>query len=428
MEGSLHFDDSGKLLRLVDAYELGPSTFWLSVSCTFPASTLSPDTAMLNLRQAYPGLLRRYPQLRLKFSEGEDGAMTWQLGTDEDIQFERNVLRVAAPDDAEPLAIKGSERILWYLHVSEAAGTTKLRVFASHALCDGRSLFDIFELFVCTASREPIAEPMRSVPSEPVLTSSFGKESWFVPHDWAEPASWKRLVPAHLHPTVKMPSRQINTQWDYKYAPVAAFCTRHGVTVQGVVSALKTRAVRAYNGGVPELSEIAVCTPTDTRCSPYASESHRRDAFFSSNGYVLVFAKPQGALLADIEQCTKELKEVLKTDESGRMMVPQGHGIDETTHKPVPPSIVPDVNVHNMVCASHIGRVCPTRSNVRLGMFSPVWEPGCYWPTLYAFHTATTLSFMLNNPVNIDKAFVDAIHKEIDDFMELAEREYDESK
>jgi len=63
---NITFEDSGKLLRILDSCENNPLAAWVNVSGTVPKSTLTPETAIQNIQKKYGQLLKEFPTLRLK--------------------------------------------------------------------------------------------------------------------------------------------------------------------------------------------------------------------------------------------------------------------------------------------------------------------------------------------------------------------------
>ena len=62
----ISFEDSGKLLRILDSAENNPLAAWICVSGTVPKSTITPEGAFENIHQKYKQLLQEFPTLRLK--------------------------------------------------------------------------------------------------------------------------------------------------------------------------------------------------------------------------------------------------------------------------------------------------------------------------------------------------------------------------
>lgn len=434
-------------LRLADFLEAIPAEGWICCSCTFDAAVLPLEEALANLRAGHAALLEQYPQLRLQLVRA-DGLLHWRLAPAAECAFERLVAAVPRIDDAVPDTFPLDAAPLWRVRLCAraAAHRTVLRVHVSHALCSGRTLCDILELFLHVAAREPLPPALLAAQHQPLLPP-FGKREWFTPelvqsvlsasiqsasaqpapaYTLSVPASWSRLVPYKMNPDVALPSHVVCRHWRRPLAPVAAFCRRRGVTVQGVLIALVARAYRAYHRGALDARELAAYVPVDVRRAPGTTAAARRTAlFFACSGVALVFVQRQRDLLRDVLHCQARLRAVLATDEAARCALVQAHILDERTRRAAFPPGFPNAAVHNIVFASHLGRVCPARADVLLGSSSPVAEDG-YWPNLYAYHTDTELYFMFTPPYNVDPAFVAAFHDSAEEMMRFIEEDVGE--
>lgn len=442
-------------------YELGAASLTIAAGCTVEG--LAVEKALENLDRAFPTILREFPALRLRFETVDGGEKYWAFCHPSELSFADLVSQVDAPDITPPTALPlEEERPLWRVRVSSSSSSSlsassppsaHIRLFVSHSFCDGRTAFDLLCLFVHFATYTDVSAALPSVP-EPFRSewerrtqlgtlesavlegTPYGKREWFTPETTTNmrgtPASWGRTVPYRLTPTVPVPSYSVATQWDFPYEPVAAFCRKHDVTVQGIVGAVHAHAMRIFNNA--ELKEICVCTPTDTRRYPFTTEEHRKSAFFGHNGFVLVFVPQQKTLFEEIVASTKELHKVLKTTEAAHTVMFQAgyctppappaaaeEKVEEEERDAVVAAPFPDCATRNVVCASHVGRVCSGLKVCELSfmMNNPVAAEGGYWPSLYAFHTDNVLSFSLLHPYNAPSAFVEAVHSTIKEAMDL---------
>ena len=409
-------------LRLADFLEAIPAEGWICCSCTFDAASLSLEQALRNLQDRYSDLLTEYPQLRLKLVK-VDGLLYWKYASDEESAIDNLVEVVPSIDNTIPATYPLDAAPLWRLRLCrhEDEGKTEIRVLASHAICSGRTLCDIFELFLHVANNEPFPQEFIDAQRQPELPS-FGKKEWFVDAITSNihpPTSWEKLVPYKMNPPVELPSHVICMHWRYDYAPVARFCRKHNVTVQGVLMAIQERAYRSYHKGAIDSLPLAAYVPVDIRRSPYASEAGRKSMlFFPNSGVVLAFLEKQGDVMRDILHCQEKLREALATDEAPLFALMQANILDEKTHHATFPENFPNASVHNIIFASNLGRVCPTRENVLFGSYSPVADFG-YWPNLYSYHTDKDLYFMFTPPYNVDPDFVGAVRDSIDGMVKF---------
>lgn len=424
--GQKEMSETEVTLRLADFLEAIPAEGWICCSCTFDAAVLPLEQALQNLRDSHADLLAKYPQLRLKLVK-IDGLLHWKLASEAECAFERLVEAVPSIDDTIPHTFPLDTAPVWRLRLChrEAEHRTEIRVHASHAICSGRTLCDIFELFVHAATNEPLPPALVAAQHQPLLPA-FGKKEWFVDTlaaDVRPPASWARLVPCRMNPPVALPSHVVCLHWRHPYAPVAAFCRHHGVTVQGVLIAAQERAYRAYHRGALDALPLAAYVPVDVRRTPFAMDAARRSAlFFPSSGVALVFVERQRDILGDVCHCQARLRAALTTDEAPRYALVQANILDERTHEIKFPEGFPNASVHNIIFASHLGRVCPTRADVLFGSYSPVADYG-YWPNLYAYHTDSELYFMFTPPYNVAPDFVAAVRNSVAEMMAFIEQD-----
>ena len=88
----ISFEDSGKLLRILDTAENAPLAAWINVSGTVPNSYITPEAAFKNISQKYKKLLQEFPTLRLKIVS-IDGKFYYKYAENEEIQI-NNLIKI----------------------------------------------------------------------------------------------------------------------------------------------------------------------------------------------------------------------------------------------------------------------------------------------------------------------------------------------
>ena len=143
----LTFEDSGKILTIADTLEGGAANGWLSASGTVLKSTITVEDCLKNLKKHYKTILTDYPTLRLKIIT-KDNKQFWCYATNEEIQLNNLIKIVDAPlDDEIPTSYEPDKLPLWRIHLSQIGDKTKIKAMASHAITDGRCIFDLFDIF-----------------------------------------------------------------------------------------------------------------------------------------------------------------------------------------------------------------------------------------------------------------------------------------
>ena len=124
---------------------------------------------------------------------------------------------------------------------------TKLTFYANHAICDGRTIFSIFDIIKKIINNENIEyDKIKDT------LYSFGQLSNFqninpdlykkVPENWININKTKLSI----LPKVKMPIYYINQHYIYDYLPITKFAKENKVSVQAMLTAMITRVVRKY--------------------------------------------------------------------------------------------------------------------------------------------------------------------------------------
>ena len=142
------FEDSGKVLRILDSIENIPLAAWINVSGTIPKSIITPEEAYKNISNQYKQLLQEFPTLRLKIIT-INNKYYYKYAEDSEIQM-NNLIKIV--EGITPLQDGLSEWFeidkapLWRLELSETENeNTKIRLKICHGIIDGRGAFDVLD-------------------------------------------------------------------------------------------------------------------------------------------------------------------------------------------------------------------------------------------------------------------------------------------
>ena len=124
---------------------------------------------------------------------------------------------------------------------------SKLTLFANHVICDGRTIFSIFDIIRKIINNETI--DLNNIKDS---LCSFGQASNFknispdlykkVPDNWIKISQTKLKI----LPKIKTPIHYINQHYIYDYMPISKFTKENKVSIQAMLTAMITRAVRKY--------------------------------------------------------------------------------------------------------------------------------------------------------------------------------------
>lgn len=406
----INFENSGEILRIADNLETQPVMGWLSASGCITKKDIKVKDVLQNIRKNYIKILENYPTLRIKLIT-KNNFPYWVYASNEEIQFDNLIKIVDEPliDDV-PVCYDASIAPLWRVSLSQIQEKIKIKVIASHAITDGRSIFDLFNLFASYGLNRELNENLKKAMNQPVLYE-FGKKDWFTKEiiDRGIDNSFFKDIHIEnigLNPPVELPSHVINPQWDVKYAPISKFCKKYKCSPQAILMAIQNESIRVYHEGKYDDILIPIYIPVDNRNSKYATELFKKSLFFSHVGIVIVFMEPEEDWLKNIEKCYEQLKIQLNTTRSCDDSYFSSNMRNYETGELKFPENYPNPNTY--VFASHLGLVGEGYENIQFKSYSPVLE-GMYWPNLYGYHNKEIFSFMWNGPYNCPEKFFSLI-------------------
>ena len=398
MDNEISFEDSGKVLRILDTLESGSVSGWLSASGTIPKSIITAEKALKNLQKHYKDIFKDYSTLRLKIITKEN-KQYWCYATNEEIQFDNLISIIDAPfEDEVPTSYELDIAPLWRVHLSQIDDNTKIKAIACHAITDGRSIFDLFDIFASYATESELKIRLKNARNQPTLYQ-FGKKDWFTKEITErkidDPYSKIILQGIKINPPVSIPSHIINPQWNVSYPPIAKFCKKHDITPQSILMAIQNEAIRRFHKGKYNDMSIAIYIPIDNRHSPYASELFKNSIFFSHIGFIMPFVENETDVYKNMKNCAKLLKDNITSTYSCDVAYFSANMINYETGENNFPKCYPHPLSH--LFGSHLGEVGIRYDNVQFRVLSPVLE-NMYWPYLYAFHNQDTFSFIFTIP------------------------------
>jgi len=408
---NITFDNSGELIRVGDCLETNTVRSWLSASGTLAKSVITAEEALQNIKKHYESILVDFPTLRIKLIT-KDNLPHWYYATNEEIQFDNLIKITEAPhiDDIPPLH-NANEGPLWRVEISQINDKTKIRVSASHSIIDGRSLFDLLELFGTYAlDKCELNERLENSKNQPALYE-YGKKDWFTKeytdNEIINPYEKADLSNTHLNPPVDMPSHIINLQWDVAYPPISKFCRKYGVTPQAVLMAIQNEAIRTFNKGQFDDIPIGIQIAMDSRNSKYATDSLKNSLFFTHAGISVPYMEPEKDLLENIKKCTTIIKDPTVFKQSCDSVYFIANMRNQKTGAMINTTKFPNPNCY--VFASHIGLVGVGFEDLQFRLHTFVYGKTMYWPNLYGYHNKETFSFVFEIPHNTPEGYFESV-------------------
>ena len=157
---------------------------------------------------------------------------------------------------------------------------TKLTLYVNHVICDGRTIFSIFDIIRKIINNEKI--DYNNIKDK---LCSFGQISNFnninknfyekVPNNWIKISETKLSI----LPKIKPPIFYINKHFIFNYPSINKFAKENKVSIQAMLTAMITRAVRKYLN-LDNNQIIYNNTPCDSRPSKFSTDGMKNRIFF----------------------------------------------------------------------------------------------------------------------------------------------------
>ena len=296
---------------------------------------------------------------------------------------------------------------------------TKLTLYVNHVICDGRTIFSIFDII-----RKIINNEIIEYDKIEDKLCSFGQLSNYndinpelykkVPENWLEISKTK----LHLLPKVNTPIHYINQHFIYDYLSISKFTQENKVSVQAMLTAMITRAVRKFLK-LDKNQKIWNNTPCDSRPSKFSNENMKKRIFFCGASSVFPEIIGKENLLEDIKYCYQEIKNAVNRLEHVIGILLLGNSLDATSFQFKPIEGFPNFNLNPITTSSNIGRV-----NGNTPLFGLCYDcPGeDYSYGIYSYHTEDKLFIMVLKPINSDKEFDTIVQTEMNLIFNLKEK------
>lgn len=171
-KNDLIFEDSGKVLGQTDGMEGFPSEEWINACCSISSEIISFEEVNNNLKIIYPELLRTFPQFRLKIVKIKDYPH-WQYAENDELNYDKMISIQEEYDDSIPKSFPLDTNPIWRLHLFniKEKNEIKFKIYVSHAIADGRSIFLFLDLFTNISINKKFTDVFEEAKNLPVITS-----------------------------------------------------------------------------------------------------------------------------------------------------------------------------------------------------------------------------------------------------------------
>ncbi|OUM66770.1 hypothetical protein PIROE2DRAFT_5983 [Piromyces sp. E2] len=282
---------------------------------------------------------------------------------------------------------------------------TKLTFTVSHGICDGGTVFNMFEFIRRVINGETLEK------NDEALPSFSGHENFQNLDESYEkpPQAWNEIPPLNLLPKIPEPIEYVTIHYIYDYAPIAKFCKENNVSVQAMLAAMMTRGIRKYNN-LPKETKIWNSTGYDTRLSSLATEEYKKQQFYYINGGLYPSFVGQNSLMEDIKHCEEAILKAKEANNHVRHLISCANVVDPKTLE-IKLLNFPNSHMQAVVNANDFGKGV---GNNPLYNLSSQTMFGMYYQFYQSYYTDEKLYIANFMPINMDKVFVDTIKEEMD--------------
>ncbi|ELP92605.1 hypothetical protein EIN_166100 [Entamoeba invadens IP1] len=397
-------------IRPLNGYEFAVSFVCLSLSDTFPKLEFGP------FKKAVLKELIKYTVFHLDIVYKDHHAYwskfsdTWLLENSSlfitEVPFEE-------PKDVETASynLHKEGTPLFTIEFSSNDELTQIKLLANHVLCDGRTLFTLFQIIknaIPNERHEEIAD-QDLFPFD--YTTLYDIDKTVLMHD---PKSWD-IPKKPLIPQIPEKSQYINIYHTFNTQKVLSYCKRHQVGVQAILMTVQQRAMRKFNQ-LPDNSPISVYCPSDTRRNKYAKDELKRSKFYCMAGanFPVIFGKEK--LEEEIVECNGKMREMMETNECCVQLLIGSMMIDSKTLAFAPNPNTPNLCQAQAIMVSNIGRYVGL-NQPRVKVMAPCDVNG-FSAVLYSWHSEKSLYTMFFVPDKMDAKLLEIMNKELSDVME----------
>lgn len=424
------------IVRPLDGYEYFLTISFLSVSDIFPYFTIDEfiTTASKNLKNIsifnYTlKYIENYPfwyKKEFKLSKNEN--IFEHIKNDETyndyIKKEKKVFFDKEYNDKEDNSLKYTFKF----EITQLKNNkTQLILYAMHTMCDGRTIFNIFDYVrkiidnIVNKKDDLIKEEL---PLDEIC--DFGQFNNYKNLDKnlyeQPPKKWSEIPFINILPkinnNIKNDYFYINKHFIYDYKPIQNFCKSNNVSVQSMITTMIARATRKFNKLNDDIP-IYNYTPCDSRKNNLATEKFRHQKFFCVSGALFPFSLRKNNVLEEIKFNYNNLHTEIKNNGNIAQILRSSMTINKDNLTFTPEEKMPDFNKQACTCSSHIGKINGNSPLFGLHLNIDKSNPDNYVLAFYCYHTEDILAITCLKPNGFNDEFMEIIENEINNIFNL---------
>ncbi|ELP91142.1 hypothetical protein EIN_270380 [Entamoeba invadens IP1] len=228
---------------------------------------------------------------------------------------------------------------LFHVEYSENGATSRLKLYANHSLCDGRTIANLYQVLKNAIPNE-FHKALQDDELLPFDYKSLYTINENVLHQ--NPVSWD-IAHVSVVPPIAEKCDYINIFGTFDCQKVLSFCQRNKIGIQAILMASQERATRRFMNITNEVP-ISVYAPTDTSQTKFANEELKRHNFYCSAGANFPAIVGKESIMEDLKECNFKMKEALKTSDCCVQVLLSCKQVDEETLEFTPTKGAPSLS------------------------------------------------------------------------------------
>ncbi|ELP92883.1 hypothetical protein EIN_508940 [Entamoeba invadens IP1] len=301
---------------------------------------------------------------------------------------------------------------LFCIEYSENDVVSRVKLYANHAICDGRTIANLYQII------------KNAIPNE--FHMDFNDEELY-DYDYrtlykiedklleTNPKCWDIPKVAAV-PPITDKCEYINMYNSFDCQKVISFCKKNKIGVQALLMASQERATRRFMK-FDNSEEISVYCPSDTRISKYADDKLKHRNFYCAAGANFPSIVGKENLMEDIKECNYKIREAMKTTDCCVQVLMSFKQIDEKTLVFTPIKNAPDLSKMRIITCSNIG-LYDHMNDPYLGVLCPC-DVNSFSVVLYSWHSKNHFHTLFFFPEKLNKDFVTEMKHELENVMKF---------
>jgi hypothetical protein len=316
-------------------------------------------------------------------------------------------------------------RLPYKIEIIQLEKETQLNFYSLHAMCDGRTIFNIFDYIrkiidYITKEENKLKLNEKFLPIIKSQLCDFGQLNNYINLDKKyyekPPEKWDEIPFKNILPELKIEKGKKNYYYNkhfiFSYPKIEKFCKENKISPQSMLTTMITRSTRKYYN-LPNETPIYNYTPCDSRKSNFANDYLKKREFFCGAGALFPKTLGNNNLINEIKYNYNSMKECILNLENISQIMRSALTINKDTLKFIPENKMPNFNLQSCTCSSHIGKINGKLPCFEIWLNLPFNCENDYILAFHAYHNDEYFIINMLKPNGFNEEFLKVILNEM---------------